>query len=81
MEEEALDTCDRSGALDRFVLQWRALARRIEHASGTNTGLRRARETRALALARSDWSAHPEGWSAARRAYVEALFGGKPWRG
>lgn len=73
-DEEELTASQHQGALDRFVLEWRAVAARISHACGVNDGLRRFYSTRVLTRVEEEAKHTPERWSESRLAFVRQLL-------
>jgi hypothetical protein len=74
IEEEELAHCLHQGALDRFVLQWRLNARRIESCSGKNCKLMEQRFKEARQLICAEAEERPGEWPGHRRKFVEDLF-------
>jgi hypothetical protein len=74
IEEEELARCLHQGALDRFVLQWRLNAHRIEACSGKNRGLMRQRFIEARRLIAAEADERPGEWPVHLRKFVDRLF-------
>jgi hypothetical protein len=77
-DERELTASDHQGELDRFVLVWRTIARRVAQASGGNIGLRRFHVQDVLSRVRKEADAEPEQWPAYRFDFVRKLLE-QPW--
>lgn len=73
-EESELTRCDHQGSLDRFVLAWRMVAKRIAAASAGNTDLWRRRVADALARFDADARRQPGAWRAEEREFVKRVL-------
>jgi hypothetical protein len=61
-DEEELTVSEHQGELDRFVLEWRAIARRIALASGGNDRLRRHHMNETIKRVEDLASREPTAW-------------------
>jgi hypothetical protein len=78
-DEDELTKSEHQGDLDRFVLEWRAIARRVAQSCGANDALRRHRI--ASIMKRIDLDSRPslKNWPKFKRDFVRQLLE-RPWR-
>lgn len=73
-DEEELMQFPHQGALDRFVLEWRAIARRLDQACEGNGQLRDNRVAQVLLRIVDEAKRAPNDWPAYRQAFVRGLL-------
>ncbi|MHB1512317.1 MAG: hypothetical protein ACYCVM_11220 [Acidiferrobacter sp.] len=78
-EEKELGQSNHQAALDRFVLEWRAIARRIHDACEGNEGLLRCRIEQVHQRILSEAKRLPEIWPEYRQVFVHEIME-RPWQ-
>lgn len=73
-DERELTLCDHQGELDRFVLEWRLIARRAALAAGLNSALRRFHINAILVRIEEASRESPERWPPYRIEFVRQLL-------
>jgi hypothetical protein len=74
MDEEELTRSEHQGELDRFVLEWRSIARRVAASFRGNLGLRRFHVEWILTLVDAEARHSPEAWPQYKRELVRELL-------